>query len=47
MSSEKYASMKEVINILWGPNSSDTFGSSYPEMVLTFVNSVGRDEYLD
>lgn len=47
MSSEKYASMKEVINILWGPTSSDTFGSSYPEMVLTFINSVGRDEYLN
>lgn len=46
MGNEDYSSMRELFDIIWGPTSSDTFGSSYPEMVLTYINSVGRDEYL-
>mgnify|MGYP000858211925 CR=1 FL=1 len=47
MDNEDYSAMREFFDIIWGPTSSDTFGSSYPEMVLTYINSVGRDEYLD
>ena len=47
MDNQDYSAMKEFFDIIWGPTSSDTFGSSYPEMVLTYINAVGRDEYLD
>ncbi|GLR09202.1 hypothetical protein COO59_03270 [Mixta theicola] len=47
MSNENYPSMREFFDIIWGPTSSDSFGFSYPEMVSTYINSVGRDEYLD